>query len=174
MTKLYWHLALAGLLAFGALAVSIVLAISGAYVFVNIMPLVFFAAAVGSVVNNYHRLAKLSEVDKAVAAQIENSVFTLQIYVSLLISGILGLVMYGLCMTSLLGGELFPQFIGTEAGYQTMSSFLNEVKPKANLDIGKMLIWAFVAGFSERLIPNVLDRLARQAEALRGEPPPGP
>lgn len=53
-----------------------------------------------------------------------------------------------------------------------MSDFLTVVKPATNLDIGKMLIWAFVAGFSERLIPNVLDRLARQAEALRGEPPP--
>lgn len=111
MTKLYWHLALAGLISFGALTGGIVLAISEFSAYSNIMLLVFFAAAVGSVVNNYHRLAKLSEADKAVAAQIENSVLILQIYVSLLIAGILGLVMYGLCMTTLLAGQLFPKFI---------------------------------------------------------------
>ena len=171
MTKLYWHLAIAGLISFGALTISIVLAITNMYVYKNIMPVVFFAAAVGSVVNNYYRLAKLSEADKATAAQIRGSVLTLQIYVSMLIAGIFGLVMYGLCLTQLLAGELFPKFSGVSTAYSGMGAFLTEVTPATNLDIGKMLIWAFVAGFSERLIPNVLDRLASQAEALRGKPP---
>jgi len=167
MTKLYWHLALAGLLSFGALAVSVILAITGWFDYKNMMPLVIFAGAVGSVVNNYYRLAKLSEADKAAAEQLESSVLTLQIYVSLLISGILGLVMYGLCMTGLLAGQLFPQFSGTDSAYRNMVSFLTDVFPTTNLDTGKVLIWSFIAGFSERLIPNVLDRLASQAEALR-------
>ena len=170
MTKLYWHLALAGLLSFGALIVGLVLAISGMFPYKNIMPIVIFAGAVGAVVNNYYRLSKLSEADKASAARLKSSVLTMQIYVSMLISGILGLVMYGLCMTGLLAGQLFPEFTGTEKVYDSMFGFLTEVVPATNLDAGKVLIWSFIAGFSERLIPNVLDRLASQAAALRGQP----
>jgi hypothetical protein len=170
VTKLYWHLALAGLLSFGALIVGLVLAISGMFPYKNIMPIVIFAGAVGAVVNNYYRLSKLSEADKASAARLKSSVLTMQIYVSMLISGILGLVMYGLCMTGLLAGQLFPQFSGTDKVYDSMFGFLTEVVPATNLDAGKVLIWSFIAGFSERLIPNVLDRLASQAAALRSQP----
>jgi hypothetical protein len=170
MTKLYWHLALAGLIAFGALTISVVLSITGWFDYENIMPVVIFAGAVGAVVNNYYRLAKLSEADKATAARLQGSVLTMQVYVSMLIAGILALVMYGLCMTGLLAGQLFPQFRGIELDYDRMSNFLTGVKPMTNIDTGKVLIWSFIAGFSEKLIPNVLDRLASQAEALRGKP----
>jgi hypothetical protein len=170
MTKLYWHLALAGLIAFGALTISVVLSITGWFDYENIMPVVIFAGAVGAVVNNYYRLAKLSEADKATAARLQGSVLTMQVYVSMLIAGILALVMYGLCMTGLLAGQLFPQFRGIDLDYDRMSNFLTGVKPMTNIDTGKVLIWSFIAGFSEKLIPNVLDRLASQAEALRGKP----
>ena len=73
-------------------------------------------------------------------------------------------------MTGLLGGELFPHFSSTDDAFETMSLFLTKVKPLTNLDTGKVLIWSFVAGFSEKLIPNVLDRLANEAAALRGQP----
>lgn len=170
MTRLYWHLALAGLISFGALTVSVVLSIGGWFDYENIMPVVIFAGAVGAVVNNYYRLARLSEADKATAARLRSSVLTMQVYVSMLIAGILALVMYGLCMTGLLAGQLFPQFRGVELDYDRMSNFLTGVKPMTNIDTGKVLIWSFIAGFSEKLIPNVLDRLASQAEALRGKP----
>jgi hypothetical protein len=168
MTKLYWHLAVAGLLAFGSLTFAVLLAITKVFEYSNVMPLVLCSGAVGAVVNNYYRLSKLSEADKLAVAGLQSSVLTMQIYVSLLIAAILGLVLYGLCMTGLLAGQLFPQFTGTEKPYGGMLGFLSDVVPATNLDTGKVLIWSFIAGFSERMIPNVLDRLASQAEALRG------
>jgi hypothetical protein len=39
-----------------------------------------------------------------------------------------------------------------------------KIVPEKTLDAAKALLWAFIAGFSEKLIPNILDKLAQQAE----------
>ena len=87
MTKLYWHLALTGIIAFGSLATALLAARFGMYS--DVVIVVFLAGAVGAVVNNYYRLAKLSAADKAAAAQVDGKVLALQMYVSPLIAGIL-------------------------------------------------------------------------------------
>lgn len=165
LTKLYWHLAVSGILAFGSCTVAMFAARMGAYS--DIMLLVFCAGSVGAVINNYYRLAKLSEVDKVVLEALDGAVFTMQIYVSVLISGVLALVMYGLFLSGLLQGDLFPKFKNTALEFESVFRLLRIVVPNQNIDTAKAIVWAFIAGFSERLVPNVLDRLINQAEALR-------
>lgn len=69
-------------------------------------------------------------------------------------------VMYLLFTSGLLNGELFPKFNEPNGYYQ--SSFLRflECEPKSPPDAAKLLIWAFIAGFAERLVPDKLNRLA--------------
>lgn len=165
LTKLYWHLAVSGILAFGSCTVAMFAARMGAYS--DILLLVFCAGSVGAVINNYYRLAKLSEVDKVALEALDGTVFTMQIYVSVLISGVLALVMYGLFLSGLLQGDLFPKFKNTALEFESVFRLLRVVVPNQNIDTAKAIVWAFIAGFSERLVPNVLDRLINQAEALR-------
>ena len=165
LTKLYWHLAVSGIIAFGSCAIAMFAARMGAYS--DIMLLVFCAGSVGAVINNYYRLAKLSEVDKVAIEALDGTVFTMQIYVSVLISGVLGLVMYGLFLSGLLQGDLFPKFKNTAQDIENIFTLLHVVIPSQNIDTAKAIVWAFIAGFSERLVPNVLDRLINQASALR-------
>lgn len=165
LTKLYWHLAVSGILAFGSCTVAMFAARMGAYS--DILLLVFCAGSVGAVINNYYRLAKLSEVDKVALEALDGAVFTMQIYVSVLISGVLALVMYGLFLSGLLQGDLFPKFKNTALEFESVFRLLRVVVPNQNIDTAKAIVWAFIAGFSERLVPNVLDRLINQAEALR-------
>ena len=165
MTPLYWHLALTAIFAFGGFATALIAARFGLYS--DVMLLVFSAGSVGAVINNYYRLAKLSAADNATAAELDSKVLVAQMYVSILVSGILAFIIYGLCLSGLLAGSLFPVFNGTLNTYMDVSTFLHDLAPKQNIDTAKVLMWAFIAGFSERLIPNVIDRLINEAEALR-------
>lgn len=165
LTTLYWHLAVSGIVAFGGCVAAIIAARTGFYS--DILLLVFCAGSVGAVINNYYRLAKLSEVDKVALEALDGAVFTMQIYVSVLISGVLALVMYGLFLSGLLQGDLFPKFKNTAQDFESIFRLLRSVIPNQNIDSAKAIVWAFIAGFSERLVPNVLDRLINQAEALR-------
>jgi hypothetical protein len=38
--------------------------------------------------------------------------------------------------------------------------FVNDIGPRTGIDYAKVLVWSFLAGFSEKLVPDVLDRLA--------------
>ena len=73
----------------------------------NIMTAIFFAGSVGAVINNYYRLARLHD-SGAIAHISQPRVIVTQFYVSLLFSGILGFIAYGLFASSLLQGTCFP------------------------------------------------------------------
>jgi len=36
---------------------------------------------------------------------------------------------------------------------------------KSGADSAKAIVWAFIAGFSEQFVPNILDKLAQQGES---------
>lgn len=166
LVKLYWHLAITGILTFAGFALALLVARLGGYS--DLMLLVLLAGSTGAVINNYYRLAKLACADAASMAEMDNSVFTVQLYVSVLISGVLGIIMYGLCLSGLIAGDLFPAFKGVQADYASVTELMANVSPAGNIDAAKAVVWAFIAGFSEKLIPNLIDRMADRAEARSG------
>jgi len=163
MEKLYKNLIITAVIAFGGLM--LVLIAARLELYTNIMMMVFFAGSIGAVVNNYYRLSRLSK-DKDIKPEYLDRPFSiLQMYVSLFLSGILGFVAYGLFMSGLLQGELFPTFsITIDNDYKNLYDFLVSVQPKTNADAAKTIVWAFISGFSERFIPNVLDTLVSKTE----------
>jgi hypothetical protein len=167
LVKLYWHLSMTGIITFAGFAIALLVAKFEGYS--DLMLLVLLAGSTGAVINNYYRLAKLSTADRATLDALDNNVFTVQLYVSVLISGVLGFVMYGLCLSGLISGGLFPAFKGVKDGFGSVPALLREVSPESNLDAVKALVWAFIAGFSEKLIPNVIDRVADRAIAMRDD-----
>lgn len=163
LVALYWHLSVTGFLTFAGFAVALLIARMGG--FSDLLLLVLMAGSTGAVINNYYRLAKLSTVDQAVFDQADHHVFTMQLYVSVLVSAVLGIIMYGLCLSGLIAGDLFPAFKGVEADYTNVTELMRNVSPAGNIDAAKAVVWAFIAGFSEKLIPNMIDRMADKAVA---------
>jgi hypothetical protein len=153
MTRLYWHLLAGAVLAFGSLAAVLFLARFGIYG--EVMTLIFCSGAVGGVVNNYFRLAKLTEVEGDPKSS--SALMITQMYVTIVIAGILAIVAYGLFLSGLVQGSLFPEFENTTQSYGGLTEMLLGLAPRTNLDAAKAILWGFIAGFSERFVPNIID-----------------
>jgi hypothetical protein len=67
----------------------------------------------------------------------------------------------------ILKGSIFPEFaLVSDVGAQGLSffHFTWYTLPKNSEEYGKLFLWAFIAGFAERLVPDSLDRLASKLE----------
>lgn len=117
---------------------------------------IFVTGAGGGIISTYFRLKDV------VSSKVEANAI-LQIYISPIIAGLLGWICYAFFITDMLSGPLFPEFVNKDHDYQGLRSVF-EIQPKHTLDAAKALLWAFIAGFSEKMIPNILDKLAHQAE----------
>jgi hypothetical protein len=72
--------------------------------------------------------------------------------------GVAAAVLYVLFMSGTVQGDLFPSF-DVEGG-RHMGFF--GVAPKSAVDVAKALVWAVAAGFSERLVPDMLDSMSKR------------
>jgi hypothetical protein len=120
--------------------------------------LVFLFGTVGGVANNYRRLTALVKSDEDVLLEPDSrKLVTFQIYASPVIGGIFAVVLYGFFMAqTLITGDLFPSFAGcADDAYGGLGSF-SDCAPDQNGDVAKAFVWAFAAGFLERLVPNFI------------------
>jgi hypothetical protein len=134
--------------------------------FDSLLLLVFLAGTLGGVITTYLRLRNIksyfSEIQAPSASdQLENILAIIQVHVSPIVAGVFGVIFYALCASGVIAGSLFPNFNNMEKEYTNLIEFFDCLKPLTKQDTAKALIWAFIAGFSERLVPNILDRLAK-------------
>jgi hypothetical protein len=71
-------------------------------------------------------------------------------------------VFYVIFAGELIQGDLFPRF-KCDLGDQKCNLFrtlMNNWHPSDAKDYAKILVWAFIAGFAERLVPSTLESLS--------------
>lgn len=87
-----------------------------------------------------------------------------------LLYGMIGAIIfyYFLC-SGLIDGSAFPKLSGVTVGTSKKEFGLAELDVLApTLNLAKLLVWSFIAGFSERLVPTTLDRVDQQAKKTDG------
>jgi hypothetical protein len=121
----------------------------------------------GAVVSTTIRLYKLDARHEPLLTWLSLERGRLSLYVTPFLGMIFASVLLLLLHAGILQGPLFPDFIvngETSLCWDNLHPRIpshTECSPYA--DISKIIVWCFMAGWSERLVPDVLDKLTRQA-----------
>jgi hypothetical protein len=81
---------------------------------------------------------------------------------------VFALVLYVILLSGIVSGHLFPEFYfpqrpesGPNNAY--ILDVLTQTYPNSGEDLAKFLFWSFVAGFSERLVPQIISKVTSSA-----------
>ncbi len=111
---------------------------------------------------------KTSETIEQSASIVEDKstyfILKLQIFLSPIFGGLFAVVLYGVFVSGIIQGELFPKFKGAEDNFSTPYEFSSNTIPATNADMSKAILWAFIAGFAEGFVPNFIDKLVKDNE----------
>lgn len=82
-----------------------------------------------------------------------------------LVGGIAAVILYVIFASGMLQGDVFPMFhcSGGVGKCDEFHAFVSNWQPKLATDYAKAIVWGFIAGFSERVVPNVVNRLGTGA-----------
>ncbi len=119
---------------------------------------------IGGFVSIKQRLKDMRNDELTVLSTSWASVLTVPIY-----GGIFSLVLYVLFISGLVRGDLFPSFyvppFASPPTHANLLSLFLETFPDTGADFGKLAFWSFVAGFSERFVPQIIQKLSSQEES---------
>ena len=129
------------------------------------LAIVIFFGAVGGLVSVQQRLQALPEDDPLFGLlAISSSQFS--VFFSPLVGAVFAIILYLFFAGHLLSGSLFPD-IGTPAAANPsvpFNIFAANTGPLGGVDWAKLQIWCFIAGFGERLVPDILNRLIQRSQ----------
>ena len=120
---------------------------------------VFIVGLIGGFVGLQRRLKGMSDDDLTLLA---NS----WVYVCLspLVGGILAVIIYIFFVSGMLQGDFFPKFVPDDPDEKQKGlAMLFAVHGRTAEDYSKMVLWGFIAGFSERFVTDILSRFESKA-----------
>lgn len=129
---------------------------------------IIIVALVGSLVNEPFRTDKANVTPG-------HGLFTYSVWKGA-VAVVFAFLLYLLFMSGLVSGDVFPAFSHINSGnggdYVSMEDFLVKVKPASYKDVAKVLVWSFIAGYSERFVPNLISRVIDSGAGERPQQKP--
>lgn len=120
--------------------------------------IVFIVGAIGGFVSLQRRLKELDESDLQLIA--DSVIYTC---LAPAVGGVLAVLLYIIFLSGLLAGDLFPHFIPDKKGDVTLG-FVSIFQTHGDYQAyAKLVFWAFVAGYSERFVIDILSQFQSHA-----------
>lgn len=123
--------------------------------------LVFQCGIIGGFVSIQQRLRRIGDDELALLSESWATILVVPVY-----GGIFALLLYALFLGGLVQGHLFPVFyVPAFADPPTTADvvrFLTTAYPSQGADLAKLVFWSFVAGFSERFVPQIIQGVSQQ------------
>ena len=125
---------------------------------------VIFFGAVGGLVSVQQRLQALPDDDPLFGIlAISSSRFS--VLFAPLVGAVFAILLYFFFAGHLLSGSLFPEVFSPSASKTGVpfNIFAAQIGPLSGADWAKLQIWSFIAGFGERFVPDILNRLIQRS-----------
>jgi hypothetical protein len=120
---------------------------------VPVLPIALSLGVLGGFIGLQRRLKKLDVDDlKLLTAT------PFHVWLSPLVAGFLAVILYVVFISGLLKGGLFPSFEFPASKSKPQFSDLFQVHGNSMQDYAKLIVWSFIAGFSENFVTNILGR----------------
>jgi hypothetical protein len=131
--------------------------------------IIFAVGLIGGFVSLQQRLPKASMGDLKRLSETWFAILLVPIN-----GGIFAIVLHVAFLGKILQGDVFPTYLSNReavaaSGAAAVTDWLKNIAPASSTEFGKLLFWAFVAGFSERLVPQILQQRVGVAESEERE-----
>lgn len=118
----------------------------------------FGCGLLGGFVSIQQRIKNFGDEELELLSQSWFQILLVPIY-----GGIFAGVLYLGFLSRIVEGPVFPHFVGPEFSQpiptsEDVRAFFSRTQPATGADLAKLLFWCFVAGFSERFVPQILDK----------------
>lgn len=128
---------------------------------------VLFSGAMGGFISAQRRIQSVTSHGESLVGLIELS--SLEPLLSSLwppLSGaIFAVVLYAIFASGLITGDMFPKIPDKGSEGVFVRIFCSNCTPNSAVEVGKLIVWCFIAGFAERFVPDALSRLVSKADA---------
>ena len=129
------------------------------------VPLVLAAGMLGGLISTLRRIHSTPLRENVVVHLINSSNQPISVFVSPLLGAIFAVVLTMLFRGQFLSGGLFPAFwappsSATLTDTANVKFLLAGMVPASTPDYAKLLIWSFMAGFAEQLVPDALAKVS--------------
>jgi len=120
----------------------------------------FECGIIGGFVSIQQRLKNIDDNQLALLSQSWASILLVPLY-----GGIFALALYIIFLSGLIEGTMFPEFavpvFDDPPTTDNIIQLLKETYPKTAGDFAKFIFWSFVAGFSERFVPQIINKVGQ-------------
>jgi hypothetical protein len=140
-----------------------------------IFVLVVISGTVGAFFSALQRLYEMKGLPQILYnEQLSNEYGTLFVYslIPALVGGIAAAVLYLMFAGQMLSGAFFPEFACKQDPCDDFGKLLAYWGPHQAQDYAKAIFWGCVAGFAERMVPNLLNSFAAKADAADDDSQP--
>jgi hypothetical protein len=142
----------------------------------SLMSVVVLAGVLGAFFSALIRLYNLQDISKALVARELEELPWLHLLIYSMVPAVVGAIaataIHMLFASGLLQGDLFPKFsCKDKITCDSFGSLIGDWGPSDAREYAKDIVWGFVAGFAERLVPDTLQSLSRSAREKDSQAP---
>lgn len=152
---------------------AVALSVTGSFglPFLSMLATVVYAGIIGGYVSALRRVQSVRpENDSLLTIQaLQNSSYFL--YLSPLIGAIFAVVLLLIFLGGIVSGTVFPNFTPLPCADCSFPAHMKQwplwlkLCPDSSAAYAKLFIWSFIAGFAERFVPDILDRVIQRGQS---------